>query len=165
MNSCDFTSKLNIDMEDFDDENQSSHKEFPKENQNESLNKDPKFDMISPIRNKNKFEKEELEEEEEENENENGQQANTEKNITNKNKFFHAEKPKMSKEEIVTLVCNKKSELNIKIFDLVTKNQVEEKKVEEMYEAEQDEEKKANLLGELEDLIKSNENNLNEIKE
>jgi hypothetical protein len=164
MNSCDFSSKANND--DFDDVNS------PKVELNESSNieKNPKFDMISPIRNlnnNNQFEKEEEEDDEDENEDEeknDEQEKEEEKRIDNRGKYFQAEKTKMSKKDIDILVDNKKSELNIKIFDMVTKNQIEEKKIEELYENEEDEEKKGILLKELEDLIKSNENNINEIK-
>lgn len=74
-------------------------------------------------------------------------------------------KPKMTKEEVESLIDNKRSELDIKIYDLVTKNQVEERKIEEAINNETDEEEKANLVKKLEEQIKKNENKISLMKE
>jgi hypothetical protein len=128
--------------------------------------------MISPIRNTNinNYNDNDNENDEDENENEkeneNEEQGKEEEKIIDyRSKHFKAEKTNMSKEEINILIDNKKSELNIKIFDMVTKNQIEEKKIEELYEAEVNEGQKEVLLKELEDLIKLNENNIYQMKE
>lgn len=63
------------------------------------------------------------------------------------------------------MVDKKRSELDIKIFDLVTKFQVEEKKLQDSYENEQNEEERAKLLTQLEETIKQNENAINNMKE
>lgn len=72
---------------------------------------------------------------------------------------------KMTKEEVESLIDNKRSELDIKIYDLVTKNQVEERKLEEAINDENDEEAKAKLVKVLEEEIKKNENNIALLKE
>lgn len=96
---------------------------------------------------------------------------NNKNNEENDFKDLHKEvhldeiKPKMTKEEVESLIDNRRSELDIRLFDLVTKNQIEEKKIEELYINETNEEQKANLLRKLEEEIKNNENNLAMIKE
>lgn len=92
-----------------------------------------------------------------------------EENTLNNNKFEEIqekqERIKITKEEIEILVDKKRSELDIKIFDLVTRNQVEEKKIEDLYEAEENEEEKAKLLNQLQNLIKINEDKIEGMKE
>ena len=119
-----------------------------KESQSYTLAQDSKFDMTSPIK---------LADE-------------TVLNKPNENETI-IENPKkenfkkLSEDEIRSLIDNKRSELDIRIFDMVTKNQIEEKKLEEDYNMEENEEEKENKLKKLENLIKENENNLNEMKE
>lgn len=72
---------------------------------------------------------------------------------------------KMTKEEIDSLIDNKRSELDIKLYDLVTRNQVEEKKIEELYNKETDEEQKVSLLSTLKQEITNNENAIKALKE
>jgi len=72
---------------------------------------------------------------------------------------------KITKGEIESLIDNKRSELDIKLFNLVNKNQIDEKKIEELCNKETDQEKKAILWKNLEEDIKSNENNLALIKQ
>ncbi len=74
-------------------------------------------------------------------------------------------KPKMTKEEVESLIDNKRSELDIKIYDLVTRNQVEEKKIEDAINNAEDEETKDNLVKRLEIAIQTNENNIALLKE
>jgi len=75
------------------------------------------------------------------------------------------EKRIMSIEEVQSLIDNKKSELDIKVYDSITRHQVEEKKIEELYNNETDEGQKAILLAKLEEEIKKNEKNLANLKE
>ncbi len=82
-------------------------------------------------------------------------------NVVNQEEYIR----KMTKSEVDSLIDNKRSELDIKLFDMVTKNQVEEKKLEDSYTAETNEEEKAKLLRMLEDEIKKNENNIAMLKE
>lgn len=91
---------------------------------------------------------------------------NEESQMQNPNKNFYVDdKRNMTKEEIESLIDNKRSELDIQLFDMVTKNQVEEKKIEDMYNHENNEEEKAKLLKKLESEIKKNEDNLAVLKE
>lgn len=71
----------------------------------------------------------------------------------------------MTKDELECLIENKRSELDLRIFDLVTKNQIEEKKLEELCNNENNEEQRLNLLRNLEEAIKNNENKLALLKE
>lgn len=98
------------------------------------------------------------------------QKNGNEKIIENKQQKEHLEKFKeekkaMSKEEINLLIDKKKSELDIRIFDMVTKNQIEEKKIEDLYESQENDEEKSKLLKQLEELIKTNEDTINDLKE
>lgn len=79
--------------------------------------------------------------------------------------YYDEKKQKMSKEEVESLIDNKRSELDIKIYDMVTKNQVEERKLEEAINNESDEEEKAKLVKMLEGEIRKNENNIALLKE
>lgn len=93
---------------------------------------------------------------------------NNEENLFENNhekEDLYENKPNMTKEELECLIDNKRSELDIRIFDLVTKNQIEEKKLEELYNNEIDEELKSNLMRKLEEKIKNNEENLALLKE
>ena len=119
-----------------------------RESQN-TLIQDSRFDMTSPIK---LADESNLPSKLNENTNENAAE-NTE------------ERKKMSKDEIDSLVDNKRSELDINLFDLVTRNQIEEKKVEDIYNNEENDETKAKLLKELEELIKKNESMISEMKE
>ncbi len=86
-----------------------------------------------------------------------------ENNTSNQN--LTEEKKYMTKEEIDSLIENKKSELDILYYDMVTKSQVEEKKLEEMFNEETNEEEK-NRLSEMMNLeIKNNEKSLSLLKE
>ena len=76
-----------------------------------------------------------------------------------------ATKEKMTAKEIFLKVENKRYELDNNVFDIGTKNQIEEKKMEELANNEEDEEKKEQLLAEMKDLIEKNESNINEMKE
>jgi len=154
MNSCDFLPKT--DNEEYEEESSNrdtalgNSKHKMRESQSNTLIQDSKFDMTSPIKHR------------EENKNEKNEKEDNNNSI---NLSQNNEIKKMSKEEIDILVDNRKSTLDLKIFDLVTKNQIEEKKVEELYENEENEEEKARLLKELEELIKRNEDTINEMKE
>ena len=55
--------------------------------------------------------------------------------------------------------------MDINVYDLVTKFQIEEKKIEDKANEEEDEEEKDKLLSELKNLIKKNEDFINERKE
>lgn len=79
--------------------------------------------------------------------------------------FSDDNKPKMTKEEVESLIDNKRSELDIKIYDLVTRHQVEEKKIEDTINNETDEEERSRLVLILEETIKNNENNIALLKE
>ena len=74
-------------------------------------------------------------------------------------------KNKISPQEIEILVDKKRSELDIKIFDMVTKNQIEEKKIEDLHNNEEDEEQKVKLLEDLKELSHRNEKMIQDMKE
>ena len=74
-------------------------------------------------------------------------------------------KSKMTKEEVESLIDNKRSELDIKIYNLVNRNQIEERKIEDTINNETDEEEKTRLVKMLEEEIKKNENNIALLKE
>jgi len=91
---------------------------------------------------------------------------NEESQLQNSNQNYYVDdKKNMTKEEIESLIDNKRSELDIHLFDMVTKYQVEEKKIEDLYNHETNEEEKAKLLKKLENEIKKNEDNLANLKE
>lgn len=160
-NSCDFMRSMNKEYEDCEDE--SSNKDtalgnskikspFSGSNTLLNDNSNSKFDMTSSIKHQ---------QEEKENDENKSKISKEEKKVEKKK----IEVKKLSKEEIMDLIDKKRSELDIKIFDMVTKNQVEEKKLEENYEAETDEEQKGILLKNLENSIKLNEDVISEMKE
>lgn len=74
-------------------------------------------------------------------------------------------KRKLTKNEIESLVENKRSEMDINIYDMVTKNQIEEQKLQELLDIEENAEEKEKLLLQMRDLIQKNENTLNHIRE
>ena len=86
-------------------------------------------------------------------------------NLNKENSIEHRNKKNLDIEDIETLIENKRSQLDIKIYDMVTKSQIEEKKIEEKYNLEQDQEEKSKLLNNLEEEIKRNENAILNMKE
>ena len=119
-----------------------------RESQSNTLVQDSRFDMTSPI----KLSDDPV--------SPSKPNENTNDNVEN-----NEVRKKMTKEEIDSLNDNKRSELDIKMFDLVTRNQVDEKKIEDLYNNEENEEEKAKLLSELKELIEKNESIINEMKE
>jgi hypothetical protein len=88
--------------------------------------------------------------------------SNHQKNFETKEKEV---KNRLTPDDIKKLIENKRSELDLKIYDMVTKYQIQENTFEEMMNNEENEEKKARLQIEFEELIKNNEKNINGTKE
>jgi hypothetical protein len=74
-------------------------------------------------------------------------------------------KENMTAKEIFQKVENRRYELDTNVYDMGTKNEIEEKKMEELANNEEDEEGKEKLLAELKDLKEKNEGIINEMKE
>jgi hypothetical protein len=145
-------------LEENHDNNNNNYTEQEGEKENEKDEEENK--------NKNENENEEKHEDYQANTDGEGFEVEHDSKIFNeKTQTQNNEKNILSKEDMDNLIDNKKSELDIRIFDLVTRNQVEEKKFEEIYENEKNEEKKKILLNELEELIKKNEDCINKMKE
>jgi len=83
----------------------------------------------------------------------------------NSNQDSNEAKSKMTKEEVESLIDNKRSELDIKIYNLVNRNQIEERKIEDAINNETVEEEKTGLVKILEEEIMKNENNIALLKE
>jgi hypothetical protein len=83
----------------------------------------------------------------------------------NSNQDSNEANTKMTKEEVESLIDNKRSELDIKIYNLVNINQIEERKIEDAINNETVEEEKTGLVKILEEEIMKNENNIALLKE
>ena len=96
---------------------------------------------------------------------ENESEKEKEVEIVSKEKEVEKVSKEMSEKEIFQQVENKRYELDANVFDIVTKNQIEEKKIEDLANDIEDEESKAKLLDSMKDLIEKNEGIVNEMKE
>jgi hypothetical protein len=116
--------------------------------------KDSKYERISTIKNRDENSFPTCEKEERE----------RYRDIDNHRFKINKNENNIHLEEIEFLINKKKYDSDIKIYNMITKHQIEEKKIEELYNNEEDNEEKEKLLTELKEMIERNENKIKRLK-